>query len=202
MKPLIDDFTFCELSPDAFGTLFTHYQPQVFADNVAFDVRGALSESEIEATNNLRADFHPQHILRLGVYRGDQFAGWHIGVQDSWDRFYMMNTGVLPQFQRQGIYTALLPRIVAWAQEKGFQTVYSRHHASNNAVIVPKLKAGFLITGFEISDLHGLLVHLSYFFNPVRRKVLAFRTGQSLPDATVRPLLKLERTQGGGHTRH
>jgi hypothetical protein len=103
-----------------------------------------------------------------------------------------VNTGILPQHQGQGIYSALLPRILDMLQHEGFQIVYSRHVATHNQVLVPKLKAGFVMTGIEVSDVFGVLVHLSYFFNPLRRKVLEVRVGQARPDAEVKRYMPFE----------
>ena len=63
--------------------------------------------------------------------------------------------------------------------------------ATNSAVLVPKLKAGFIITAFEMSDVYGLLVHMSYFANPVRRKAMNFRSGMTIPDEELRMFLPL-----------
>jgi hypothetical protein len=49
-----------------------------------------------------------------------------------------------------------------------------------------------VITGIEVSDVFGVLVHLSYFFNPLRRKVLDVRVGQARPDAEVKRYMPLE----------
>ena len=59
---------------------------------------------------------------------------------------------------------------------------------TNNAVIIPKLKAGFVISGFEVSDRFGTLVQLSYYFNPLRRKMMDVRVGQRKPDEEIRKL--------------
>lgn len=77
-------------------------------------------------------------------------------------------------------------------QQEGFQIAYSRHKATNNQVLVPKLKAGFVITSLEVSEVFGVMVQLSYFFNPLRRKVLDVRVGQARPDAEVRQHLSFE----------
>jgi len=45
-----------------------------------------------------------------------------------------------------------------------------------------------VISGFEVDDRYGTLVQLSYFFNPLRRKVIDVRVGQSAPDDEVRGL--------------
>lgn len=188
---LVGPYTWEDLSAEQFEALYNRYYPQVFADLHQFQVSSVLSAAELDALQPLRAAFKNRYTLRLGVYRGDQFVGWHVGVQDTWDRFYMMNSAVLPPFRRQGIYAALVRVIIERVRDRGFQIIYSRHHAGNNAVIIPKLRAGFTITGFELTDQYGLLVQLSYYFNPTRRKVLHYRTGQLAPDDELRALLKL-----------
>lgn len=101
----------------------------------------------------------------------------------------MVNTGILEAHRRRGLYTTLLPIILETLQKEGFQIVFSRHTLTNNAVIIPKLKAGFIISGFEVDDRFGTLLQLSYFFNPLRRKVMDVRVGQRTPDKEVKKLL-------------
>ena len=86
----------------------------------------------------------------------------------------------------------MLPWILDAVQREGFQIVHSRHVATNNQILVAKLKAGFVITAIEVSDVFGVLVHLSYFFNPLRRKVLDVRVGQARPDAEVKRYMPVE----------
>lgn len=76
-------------------------------------------------------------------------------------------------------------------RSEGFQIIYSRHAATNSSVIVPKLKSGFVISGFELSDTFGTLVHLTYFTNPIRKKVMEFRCGDLRPDEELKSLLRL-----------
>ena len=61
----------------------------------------------------------------------------------------------------------------------GFQEIYSKHTITNNAVIIPKLKAGFIISSMEVSDLFGTLVNLSYYPKALRKKILDYRVGQT-----------------------
>jgi hypothetical protein len=63
------------------------------------------------------------------------------------------------------------------AQEDGFQEITSRHHADNNAVIIPKLKTGFVIKGFEINPRFGLLVNLVCYKSENILKIHNQRTG-------------------------
>lgn len=193
MNQLFGDYFYKELTSEELAPLWHEYHPLVFKDIVNFDLPSSLSDQERLDMERLREPFRDLYTLRLGIYHGDQFVGWNVSVQDTWARFYMMNTGLVPEHQGKGIYTNLLPVILDVAREKGFQVVHSRHHATNSAVIVPKLKAGFIISGMELTDRFGLLVNLSYFFNERRRKVMAFRAGEFVPDADIRPYLNLSK---------
>ncbi len=99
-----------------------------------------------------------QHRL-VFEHRGEA-VGSYWGSQETIGRYYMVNTVFAPAFQGRGLYRALLPRVVAAVADAGFAELYSRHRADNNAILVPKLKAGFVIAAFEITPKFGLLVHL------------------------------------------
>lgn len=190
LSPLLGDYSLAILPDEEFVPLFRKHRPQVFAD--AFEVRpGFLPEAEKSAQRALAERMGSLYRLHVGLYRAGEFVGWSTGVQADAERYYMINTGILPGHQGKGLYTALLPRILEKLRIQGFQAAYSRHVATNSRVLVPKLKAGFVISGFELSDTFGTLVHLTYLFNPTRRKLLDFRAGQRAPDAELRGLLGL-----------
>jgi GNAT superfamily N-acetyltransferase len=188
---LIGDYSTVILDDEEFVPLFRQYRPQVFADTLEVFPDLLLSEGEKSAVQNLSRRMGTPYRLNLGIYRDGQFVGWSFGVQASGDTFSMINTGILPDHQGRGVYTALLRRILEILKAEGFQVLVSRHVVTNNRVLVPKLKAGFVITHFELSDTFGLLVHLSYFFNPRRRKLLDFRAGQLTPDDELKRILKI-----------
>jgi GNAT superfamily N-acetyltransferase len=189
---LLGNYTLRVLDNAEFGPLFRQYRPLIFQTMLDFDVQQALSLEEQTATARLRERMGTPFRLNIGLYHHQEFIGWSFGIQESAEKYYMVNTGILPQHQGKGIYSALLPRILGVLQREGFQIVYSRHVATNNQVLVPKLKAGFVITGIEVSEVFGVLVHLSYFFNALRRKVLEVRVGQARPDAEVKRYMPLE----------
>lgn len=196
MQPLVGDYYYREMSAAEFDPLFRRFHSLVFADTISLNVRALLSDEEQMAARQLARALHGRYILRIGIYHeAKTFVGFHTGDQVSYDAFYMRSSGVLPEHQGRGIYSALLPLVLALAKEQGFQSVYSRHHATNNRIIIPKLRAGFVITGFELSDLHGLLVRLSYFFNPLRRQALEFRSGHERISDALRPYLDVEPSQ-------
>lgn len=97
---------------------------------------------------------------RLVFEQDGELVGTYWGSQESWGRYYMVNSVLRPSHQGRGLYKALLGRVVAAAADAGFAEIYSRHRADNNAILVPKLKAGFVIAAFEIAPKFGLLVHL------------------------------------------
>lgn len=189
MPQLIGDYSYEVLSAEAFRPLFAEYRPVVFAGTSSFNPRDHYSDAEVTALDALRSNVAGAYRLHVGIFYRDQFVGWHFGQQLELDRFYMTNTGLLEEHRRRGLYTALLPVVLDQLRQKGFQIVFSRHNLTNNAVIIPKLKAGFVISGFEVDDRFGTLVQLSYYFNPLRRKVLDVRVGQSRPDDETRDLL-------------
>lgn len=189
---LFDNYTLRVLDDAEFDPLFRQYRSLIFQHNLDFNAQQALSMEERTATARLRERMGSPFRLNIGLYHHQELIGWSFGIQESAEKYYMVNTGIFPQYQGKGIYSALLPRILGILQEEGFQIAYSRHKATNNQVLVPKLKAGFVITGMEVSDVFGVLVQLSYFFNPLRRKVLDVRVGQARPDAEVRQHLPFE----------
>lgn len=189
---LFGDYTLRVLDNAEFEPLFRQYRPVIFQTMLEFDVRQALSLEEQTATERLRERLSTAFRLNIGLYHHQEFIGWSFGIQESGHKYYMVNTGIFPQHQGKGIYSALLPRILGDLQREGFQIVYSRHVATNNQILVPKLKAGFVITGVEVSDVFGVTVQLSYFFNPLRRKVLDVRVGRARPDAEVKQYMPFE----------
>jgi ribosomal protein S18 acetylase RimI-like enzyme len=189
---LLDGYTVRTMDFEELEPLLREHHPRVFSRRLDFDLDAALGAEEKAAIEALRNRLGSPFRLAVGVHRGDELVGWSFGVQESPERFYMINAGVLPEHQGRGIYSALLPRLLERIRAEGFQVAYSRHAATNNRVLVPKLRAGFVITGLEVSDRFGTLVHLSYHFNQLRRRVLDFRCGESVPDAELRRYLRLE----------
>jgi RimJ/RimL family protein N-acetyltransferase len=116
------------------------------------------------------------------VLKDDVLVGWCFGLQKDSDTFEMINSGIISDYRRQGLYSQCLDMMVNHVAELGFQKISSRHHPNNNAVLIPKLKKGFVITGMEMSDNFGMLVHLTYFLNQKRANVYDVRTGWKKPD--------------------
>ena len=186
MLELISGYSYEVMSREELAPFLEQIMPDVFVHAQHLPASYAYSDTEQEAVWTLGDKLAGRFVFSLGIFYGETFVGWHIGNQFKTDTFEMTSTGILQEHRGRGLYTALVPIVLAHAKSAGFQIVSSRHNMTNNAVIIPKLKAGFVISGFEVSDRFGTLVQLSYYFNPLRRKVIDVRVGQSKLDDETR----------------
>lgn len=178
-EPLIEGYTVRECPKEEFSEIFGAHRAAIFhADAPVFRHRDTLSPEAQETADALASRLSDAWALRLVVERESDgaLAGWHTGLQQTWDSFYMMNSAVLPEHRRKGIYAALLDRVVERVRAEGFQAIRSNHRATNNPVLIAKLKAGFHISGMKTTDIFGLLVELTRFLHPVRQKVFTYYT--------------------------
>jgi len=187
-----DEYSIRELSAEQFEPPFARHVGAVFGGVHDYSLDDLLDDAERAQVERLGRRLGSPWTLRLGAFdHEDRFVGWTWGRQESRHAFYMINSGVLAEHRRRGVYTALIDRCVAAAFDQGFQLVYSRHCATNNAVIIPKLKAGFVISTMEIDDRHGVLVHLRRYANTDRHRIMDYRSGQRGPDERIRNLFGL-----------
>jgi GNAT superfamily N-acetyltransferase len=186
-KKLPDGFRFVDLTLEEYQKRWNEWGPKIFDEqSTDLDLRKVLSEEERAQVRELDKNRAQLLKINIGVFKGELFCGWFGGDQYDWETFYMRNSAVLPEFRRLGIYTALMTEVLERARKLGFQIVLSRHTVTNNSIIIPKLKAGFIIAGMELSDRFGTLVHLKYYFNETRRKVMVYRAGDLKPDAQLK----------------
>lgn len=194
--PLFDDYS-VEISRDEkeFMKYFIKNRDIVFSGNTVFHIDEILNKSEKEKLNELNRKTDNYYKLRLYILKGNSRIGWFLGEQMNRETFYMRNTGIFEEFRNMGIYKRLLSLLIEILKEKGFQKITSSHIVTNNHVITAKLKAGFMISGFEISDRLGLFVNLTYNFNEIRNKILRYRAGEIAIDEELTQLLKLKKNK-------
>lgn len=191
-KQLPSDYRFVELPNDEFQKRWAEWGEKIFTSNdTSLDFQKILSEAERSQIKALNKNLNQLVRFNLCVFKGDEFCGWFTGDQYNHETFYMRNSAILPEHRRQGLYTALMYEIIDRVEKMGFQIILSRHTTTNNSIIVPKLKAGFMITALEVSDRFGTLVHLSYYFNEKRRQVMQFRSGDLRPDGDLKAALRI-----------
>lgn len=176
--PLLKSYYALKVDSATFFKEFKANRVKVFSNTVDFRTNKMYSEEETEKLKELYVENNETYRLSYFIMHNEGLAGWASGYQTDTDEFYMHNTGIFEQHRRKGLYTKMLQIILAKVKEKGYQKVYSKHAATNNAVIIPKLKAGFLINGLEINEKFGTLVKLIYYFNKDIEAVARFRSGE------------------------
>lgn len=167
---------------DGFDDNFDSLVKQYFDNNYPIlRWRDYLSNDEASSVSKLNLRLENKKRIDVAIYKGEEIVAWSYGWQAGLEsaNLYMANSCVTPDFRRQGLYTLILNKVLDIAKEEGFHTISSRHVVSNNPVIIAKLKAGFKITGIELSEIHGNLVNLTYFNNDLRAEAYEVRSGFS-----------------------
>jgi ribosomal protein S18 acetylase RimI-like enzyme len=126
------------------------------------------------------SDFPEQ--LRIGAFVDGQLVGWSYSRRED-NQLHMINSGVLAEFRGRGIYSDLVKATIAYADAHGFLKIVSRHVPSNNAVMIPKLRLGFIVSAFEYSEVYGPLVHLTYLISLKRRELYQTRSMPIVPSS-------------------
>jgi hypothetical protein len=96
----------------------------------------------------------------------------------------------LPVHRERGLYSNLLDVALRLLTEKGFQRIWSSHTVTNNRIIIPKMKRGFVITGTSFNEMAGSLVHLTYYTSSLRKKIMDFRSGHRT-DQQIKDIFKI-----------
>jgi hypothetical protein len=188
--PLFEDYSIeIVLDNKLFWEFINQNKDIIFDNNSGIDLSAIQTDKEKESIKLLSNNLKELYKLKLYIFKGEKRIGWFLGTQLNFDTFFMNNTGIFAEYRNKGIYKALLPIILNILSEKGFQLVSSKHRATNNHILTLKLKAGFVITGFEVSDVWGLLINLTFYFNDKRRKLVDYRVGQIKPDEEIKKLL-------------
>jgi len=166
----------------AFFDFFKKHRSDIFEADFDFRIEDILSDEEkAKIKENWQQFIRPKGYY-LVAKLGDKIVGWSFGIQKSGEDFYMVNSAVYPEYRQQGIYTTMMQKSVDKAIEMGFQRIYSIHKMSNNNILIPKLKFGFVITGLEVNPKFGTMIVLSYYSNKRRKELLDIRIGSRRPD--------------------
>lgn len=178
-----DDFELLSLSKEDFIPLFIANRNKVFQNTLE------CSSNDLQIFNTNKSwDLFGCYLM---LFRNNEVVGWSFGTETTVGSFCQINSGVLPNFRNKGLYTEILKIMVEVVVKNGFTYIYSRHNMTNSAIIVPKLKFGFVITGVELSENMGTLVRLSYTPNQLVKEMLDFRCGQSKPNDKIKTILDI-----------
>jgi len=140
-----------------------------------------IGSEAAERHAELRQSLPKAERIRIGAFDGDRLVGYSQGWFEVGGGFYIGSSAVDPDCRRQGVYTRLLRAIEQAVRERGGITISSQHVATNNAVLIAKLKLGYVIAGTEYVDAMGLLVRLVLHLTAERGALFAARTGMLVP---------------------
>ncbi|WP_374029535.1 GNAT family N-acetyltransferase [Bdellovibrio bacteriovorus] len=168
-KDLGDGFSVREVSAAELRACLAQNFDSVFSNRLEVESVAAENVSKMEKLAGRRkAD--QRFTLRMGVFHQDQMVGWHFGHATDAETYYMQNSAVLPEYRGKGLYGELLHCVLEKVKMEEFQVVTSIHHPNNPAVLIPKLKAGFIIAGMHFHERFRSLVELRYIYDQERRK--------------------------------
>ncbi len=167
MKTFDDGYVVREVSLEEYRSYTKPHYERVFSNRVQNYVPVELDDNSrgkiIERSREKRFE------LRLLMFKNDDLVGWHYGCEQSAEVYYMQNSAVLENHRNQKLYSRLLDVVLDCVHAEGFQVVVGTHHPHNAAVLIPKIKRGFFISGMQFNENFGSLVELKYIFNTDRR---------------------------------
>lgn len=161
---------------------FTQLAEQIFGDQSRHQLLiQRMPPQEQDGIHQLRSTLPPRERVRVGAFEGENLVGWCHGWFDGPAQFYMANSAVLPEYRRQGVYSALVKVMVEEVSRRGVSKIFSHHVATNNPVLIAKLKLGFVFSGMSFSEEMGVLVQLTYFVYPQRLDLYQQRSSPLTP---------------------
>lgn len=173
------NLTYKFVSDEEFSPIFKENRPKIFEENNDVNYMAYWSDEEYEKFKILHKRSANNLCFNLLCYDEEKLVGWSWGKQKDGEEFYMVNSAVFPEYRNRGIYKELMKRMIDKAKDEGFMTISSLHRATNNAVIVPKLKAGFKIVSMKIHARFGVLIELHYYVNEETNNLLDYRVGET-----------------------
>lgn len=188
------DYVIKQIETAQFAKLWGKPGKKFFNDASLFwDSKEVHTAKELQQFKKLRELFQSEkHFkINLALYYKNKFVGWSWGFQETPTVFYMCNSAVFESHRKKGLYTCLMKEMLKRASSKGFAKIYSRHIITNNDILISKLKQGFKITSFELSDAFGTMVHLTYFPSKIKNEILDFRSGYRRPNKKMKKVFKL-----------
>lgn len=123
--------------------------------------------------------------LRVGIWQGAELVAWTFAAEESRSALMMHTSGVEPAHRRLGLYTALLRHLVVRAHEEGYERVTSLHSASNQPILIAKLKEGFVVSGLQMNVEVGLVVRLELPLHALGRAAFDTRSGWLPPSPEI-----------------
>ncbi len=149
------------------------------------------SEEEKKRYRSFKPDFKNDAFLYFIVKLGNDIVARSFSNQVALETIMMCMSYVKKGFRGKGLYKLMLKETIKKANEIGYRKIQSYHNTTNNDIIIPKLKEGFVFTGMKINAGYGTLVELTYFFNEDEKDAVDFRSGYRRPTKKVNEVFGL-----------
>lgn len=173
VKPIETRGEFFGITGALFDAVFTPFE-QLGAYTLPEERRAKLTP--------LRQAFAGSHHEFFVFYDGDTVAGWSYGDMHDAETYFMSNSAILPDYRRQGIYSGFLSQFLNYLRELGYERVTSTHQPNNSAVIMAKLKAGFVLSGMILDERWSAQVQMTYHIYNDRREGFSRAFSLEMPD--------------------
>jgi GNAT superfamily N-acetyltransferase len=105
------------------------------------------------------------------IYKDSKAIGIFIGTLTDWSSYYFRSAAVLPQYQGNGAIGRLLPYLTKILTDSGIARIESDASVSNFTSIQILLRARFKVTGMQLSERWGALLHFTKFLSPSSEKI-------------------------------
>lgn len=137
-----------------------------------FDQLGAyqLPAERQENLTPLKQAFAGTHHEYFVFYDRKDVAGWSYSEMHDLETYFMTNTAILASYRRRGIYSHYLYHFIAYLKALGYERVTSHHQPNNRAVLIAKLKAGFVLSGMILDERWSAQVQMTYHMYPDRQQ--------------------------------
>ncbi len=156
---------------------------KIFSDTHTLVNSELYSAEQLQQSEVNRARFDKLESLYCLLMLDEECIGWHFGFQYGPLSYYMCNSAIVPEHQRNGYYTFLAQQVMSEAHRRGYLKITSRHHPTNTAVLIAKLKLGFIVSGMQLSANFGTLLELEWNASSKVNDVMKVRCGALKPDA-------------------
>jgi len=173
IKPITTRHEFFDITGALFDEVFT-----------PFDDLGAYTLPAERQANltPLRQVFAGTHHEYLVCYDGESVAGWSYGEMHDPETYFMSNSAILPAYRRRGIYSGFLTHFLDYLKALGYERVTSNHQPNNRAVLMAKLKAGFVISGMILDERWSAQVQMTYHMYDDRKQGFSRAFSLELPE--------------------
>lgn len=175
---MTNSISFKVITADELARIQGLHFSKVFANRASSAAYEVSSEHKSLISERLKK-YCPWELM-IGVYDGNEPIGWHVGYATDAETYYMKNSAVISEYRNKGVYSSLLNFVMGEIHREGFQVVTSIHHGNNPAVIIPKLKKGFVISGSHFHEKFRFMIELKYFFDSERKKAYGKSMGLEL----------------------